>query len=177
MAESPDQEDPIGLDDAYSVETPDDSRRLYAAWASTYDSDFIEANGYVYHQNVVNVFLDAGGGRDEAPVLDVGCGTGIVGEVLRARGVGHVDGIDISSEMLEVAGTKTTPTGEPVYRDLLEADLTERIGIPDDVYGAVVSVGTFTHGHLRPDAMLLITHCGHIHDAVMHGLLAGEVNR
>lgn len=147
---SPD--DPIGLDDAYNVETPDDSRRLYAKWAQTYDTDFVEANGYVYHRNVVARFVDAGGAAD-GPVLDVGCGTGIVGEALRDAGQRPVDGIDISPEMLAVAATKLTDSGDPVYRNLVEADLTGTIAIPDRTYSAIVSVGAFTHGHLKPDAM------------------------
>ena len=28
-------DDDFGLDDAYALETPDDARRLYAAWADT----------------------------------------------------------------------------------------------------------------------------------------------
>ena len=97
----------IGVDDAYNLETPDDNRRLYAKWASTYDSDFIEANGYVYHENAVGIFLDAGGGAGGA-VLDVGCGTGIVGVALGDVGEVVVDGIDISTEMLAIASTKLT---------------------------------------------------------------------
>ena len=85
-------------------------------------------------------------------VLDVGCGTGVVGEALRAGGLALVDGIDISPEMLAVAGTKRTDTGAPVYRNLVEADLTGPIDIPDNAYGGLISAGTFTHGHLGPES-------------------------
>ena len=34
----------LGLDAAYAVQTPDDNRRLYARWASTYETDFVAAN-------------------------------------------------------------------------------------------------------------------------------------
>ena len=145
-------DDQLGLDEAYAVETPDDSRRLYAKWADTYDSDFVEAKGYVYHENVVGVFRDAGGGAGGA-VLDVGCGTGIVGVALGDVGEDIVDGIDISPEMLRVAATKTTVHGRPAYRDLIEADLTRRTELGEDSYAGIISVGTFTHGHLGPDSL------------------------
>ena len=33
-----------GLEDAYSIKTPDDSIKLYKVWASTYDNDFATKN-------------------------------------------------------------------------------------------------------------------------------------
>ncbi len=134
----------IDLDDAYSVETPDDSRDLYGRWAATYERSFIEPKGYVYHQQVAQVFVDRGG---RGPVLDVGCGTGIVGEALRALTLSPVDGVDISAEMLAEAAAKDT------YRRLIEADLTQPVPLADAEYCGVVSAGTFTHGHLGPEAI------------------------
>ena len=143
-------DDRIDVDDAYALETPDDNRRLYAKWAASYERDFIEPNGYVYHENVVSVFLDAGGSAGGA-VLDVGCGTGIVGVALSDVGEKLIDGIDISPEMIEMARAKRNVFDEPVYRDLLVADLTEPLDMADDSYMGIISVGTFTHGHLSPE--------------------------
>lgn len=138
-------DDPLGLDDAYAVETPDDNRRLYAQWADTYESSFVEAKAYEYHLHVADALVD--GERPPGPVLDVGCGTGIVGVALRERGVEIVDGVDISPEMLAQAAAKQS------YRELIEADLTEGMAIPDDTYAGITSSGTFTHGHLPPDPL------------------------
>lgn len=140
------------LDIAYSVETPDDNRNLYQRWATTYDADFIEATGYVYHENVAHAFIDAGGGAGGA-IADVGCGTGVIGVALGDMGEFVVDGLDISTEMLTVAASKRTVHGHPAYRNLIEADLTTRVPIEDDTYMGVVSSGTFTHGHLGPEAL------------------------
>lgn len=144
------------LDAAYALETPDDNRRLYADWADTYESGFIADSRYVYHEHVADIFVGGGapaGGTDgPGPVLDVGCGTGIVGVALRARGIAVIDGVDISPEMLAKAGEKRNADG-PVYRDLIEADLTGPIAIDTDRYGGVVSAGAFTHGHLGPEAI------------------------
>jgi ubiquinone/menaquinone biosynthesis C-methylase UbiE len=142
----------ITLEDAYAVETPNDSVELYKDWADSYDQDFIAATGYVAFQRAAKFFM-AQDGRPDGPVLDVGCGTGAVGSVLRDGGVAVVDGIDISQEMLDQAGKKTTRTGEPVYSRLIQADLTGTIAIDDNYYAGVISAGTFTHGHLGPECL------------------------
>ena len=135
-----------GLDDAYAVETPDDNRTLYRGWAATYEDDFVRPRGYVYHENVAALFARQQNRRDGL-VLDVGCGTGIVGEALRALGQTRIDGLDLSPEMLAKA------TGKRVYANLIEADLTQEIPLADGVYDGVVSAGTFTHGHVGPAAL------------------------
>ncbi len=139
------------LEAAYALETPEDNRKLYAEWADTYESEFVTGTQYVYHRGVAEIFA-AGFGDKGASVLDIGCGTGIVGDALRSLGVGVIDGIDISPEMLSAARTKVDGNGA-VYRDLIEADLTGTIGIADDLYDGVVSAGAFTHGHLGPGAL------------------------
>ena len=139
---------------AYALDGPDANRRLYARWAATYEVDFIAESGYRYHERVAAVFAEhclPGLGPDEA-VADVGCGTGIVGQALvRHRSV-IVDGLDISPEMLQQAARKTHD-GAPVYRRLLEADLTESLSIDPATYAGLISVGTFTHGHLGPEVL------------------------
>ncbi len=140
------------LEAAYSLETPEDSIQLYASWADSYDETFIEATGYVYHEGLVGAFLDAGGSAGGA-VLDVGCGTGVVGIELGDQGETTVDGLDISPEMLAVAATKITAHGMKAYRNLLEVDLTGPVDLPADSYTGIVSAGTFTFGHLPPSGI------------------------
>jgi len=139
-----DADESPGLEDAYALETPNDSRELYARWADSYDESFVAATGYEYHEHVADLLV--AGPRPDGPVADVGCGTGAVGEALRRRGVESIDGIDISAEMLERAATKSLDG--PVYRNLIEADLTQSLAIEDDTYAGMTSAGTFTHGHL-----------------------------
>lgn len=137
------------VEDAYVKKTPAQNRDLYERWASTYESGFINNRGYVYHERVAQVFVDHGG---QGPVLDIGCGTGIVGEALAALGVAAIDGVDITPAMLERAKAKTISDG-PVYRELLEADLTQTLDIASGSYAGVISVGTFTVGHVGPEAI------------------------
>ncbi len=150
-----DHEEPpvsIGLDDAFAMETPDDSVRLYRDWAATYDSEFLASSGYVQHQRVAELFVEVVD-RADGPVLDVGCGTGLVGESLATAKTWAIDGVDISSEMLAKAADKRNAAGEPVFGALYEADLTDSLPMGDDVYGSVVSAGVFTTGHVGPEAL------------------------
>ena len=142
----------LSVDDAYALETPEDSVRLYRDWAPTYDSDFVDRMGYLLFRRVAERFAGLEK-RGDGAVLDVGCGTGIVGVCLRELGIDIVDGIDISTAMLAEAGRKKTPGGDPVYRNLIEADLTKRVALADNQYAGLVSAGTFTHGHLGPEPL------------------------
>ena len=132
------------LKQAYGLKTPDDSRKLYADWADTYESEFVAANGYVLHLNVARAFVEAGG---QGPVLDMGAGTGIGGVALAERGVAEIDGTDISPEMLEQAAKKG------VYRRLFAGDILAGLDVPDATYPGIVSAGTFTLGHVGPEGL------------------------
>ncbi|MBB94312.1 MAG: methyltransferase [Rhodobacteraceae bacterium] len=133
-----------GLKAAYSLQTPNDSRALYARWAEDYDTDFAAGQAYALPAATARAFVAAGGG---GPVLDVGAGTGLCGVALAEAGAGPVDAVDISPEMLAVAGQKG------VYRTLLEADLYAGVTVADGAYGGIVSSGTFTHGHVGPEVL------------------------
>jgi predicted TPR repeat methyltransferase len=131
------------LDAAYALETPEDNRALYAAWAQTYDASFAKDMDYQLPRLVALVLAEVAQGV--GPVLDVGAGTGLIAENMVMRG--EVDALDISTDMLEVAASKG------VYARTILGDLTGRLDLPDGHYGAVVSSGTFTHGHVGPDAL------------------------
>lgn len=130
---------------AYALQTPQDSVDLYRKWATTYDEDFAKANDYRNPQLIAELF--AAGSDNDVPVLDVGAGTGLVGEALSTHGVTPIDALDISVEMLEVAMSKGC------YRSAIQADLTGSIDVASGVYGGIISVGTFTHGHVGPEAI------------------------
>jgi SAM-dependent methyltransferase len=133
------------LSAAYALKTSADSVALYRDWANTYDSGFAGDMDYRLPQLVALIFAEMGVGK--SPVLDVGAGTGLLAQNLPVGGMLDIDALDISAEMLEVAGRKN------LYRKLIQADLTQTLEIADGTYGAVVSSGTFTHGHVGPDAL------------------------
>ncbi|AXX98830.1 class I SAM-dependent DNA methyltransferase [Profundibacter amoris] len=132
-------------DAAYALKTPEDSVALYREWAKTYDQDFAKANDYRNPQLIAEQFAKRC--DVDMPVLDVGAGTGLVGEALTAHGLAPIDALDISHEMLVVADSKGC------YRNIIQGDLTGQVDIPDSSYGGVISVGTFTHGHVGSEAI------------------------
>ena len=135
-----------GLNDAYSVKTPEDNIKLYKVWASSYDDDFAKKNDYRSPVLISN-YYDKYSNKNDVPVLDVGAGTGLIAEVMNKKNTIDIDAIDISPEMLESAKSKNC------YNKLLEADLTKNLDIDNNYYGAIVSAGTFTHGHIGPSAL------------------------
>ena len=135
-----------GLNDAYSVKTPEDNIELYKVWASSYDDDFAKKNDYRSPVLISN-YYDKYSNKNDVPVLDVGAGTGLIAEVMNKKNTIDIDAIDISPEMLESAKSKNC------YNKLIEADLTKNLDIDNNYYGAIVSAGTFTHGHIGPNAL------------------------
>jgi len=134
----------IGYDDAYSLKTPEDSKKLYKKWAQTYDEDFALSSNYLSPKKISS-FFNKHSRNTDTPILDVGAGTGLVGELLYRTGNKKIIGIDISSEMLDQAKLKGC------YDSLIKADITKEIPLKNNSIGAVVSAGTFTHGHVGPD--------------------------
>jgi len=151
------------LQDAYAIKTPEDSINLYRDWASSYDSDFAKQNDYRSPLEIANYF-DKYSNNEDTPILDVGAGTGLIGEYLKLSSR-EIDAIDISPEMLNIARLKNC------YAKIIEADLTKRLLIKDNHYGAIVSAGTFTHGHVGPDAfdeLLRVTRAGGLFVLTIH---------
>ena len=135
----------IGYNDAYSLKTPEDSKKLYKKWAKTYDKDFALSSNYISPKKI-SIFFNKYSRNADTPILDVGAGTGLVGELLYRKDHKNIIGIDISSEMLQQAKLKGC------YSSLIEADITKKIPLKNNSIGAVVSAGTFTHGHVGADS-------------------------
>ena len=143
------------LSKAYDVSTTEETRDLYDEWASTYDEELV-LQGYATPKRIAaalarHVPLDA-------PVLDMGCGTGLSGLALMDEGFETVDGADLSEEMLEEARAKG------IYRHLREVDPDDPMGpvSPGD-YAAIVACGVIGAG-AAPLTLF---------DHIMHALGAG----
>ena len=138
---------------AYALQTPDQHVSYYRDFAAHYDSIFADGLGYVYPLGIAAALT--GLARPPGPILDIGCGTGLVATAIHDHQPDAViDGVDISPEMIATAAEKGA------YRDLMVADLTRDFSHLPTGYSAIVSAGTFTHGHLGPDPLSgLVAHC------------------
>lgn len=145
MAEKINVHHPI-LDRIHSLDGDVQGRtRIYDGWASTYDKDTIECLGYLGPTLAADRVAKLV--PTDTPLLDAGCGTGLVGGELAQRGFSVVDGVDLSPGMLDIARSKGT------YRRLELADITRPLPFAPDSYGAVVCVGTFTAAHVGPEGI------------------------
>ncbi len=133
------------LENAYKLSTPEDNVNYYDAFASTYDTDFADTLGWHYPAAIAVAYRDAAS-KSDTPIADIGCGTGLVASAMNLPRE-QIDGSDISAEMLRVAEEKK------LYRSLYKVDLTKALDEIANDYGAVLSAGTFTSGHLGPEPL------------------------
>ena len=124
----------------------DKTDKHYDAWATTYEQDLLNNVGYSAHILGAKAFADACPVRS-ATVVDIGCGTGLVGVELNRLGFSIIDGLDISPEMMAIAQEKS------VYRKLIAGDMNNGVDVPDGQYDAAICVGSFAPGHLAPTCL------------------------
>ena len=125
------------LNDVYDGGT-NDSRELYASWASTYDNE-VQKNGYVTPERVAKALKDIVTNQSEV-ILDYGCGTGLSGSALQAVGFTNIDGLDISQEMVTLAEKKS------IYKKLTVFDPSTKIPVHADQYKIITAIGVIGAG-------------------------------
>lgn len=81
------------------------------------------------------------------PILDLACGTGLLGARLQALGFSDLTGVDISAAMLACAADKA------VYRTLLHADLQDVLPFGPGSFAAVTSMGAFYEDSIEVTAL------------------------
>lgn len=92
----------------------------------------------------------------DACIIDLGCGTGLVGDELYKLGYRNIDGLDVSAESLEIAKTKA------IYRrltsGLMASESSKSLGIDASLYDAAICVGVFTVGHVKSKGLDDLVH-------------------
>ena len=130
----------------YKLKTTDEVMKYYDEWGikNKYDKDMIDWD-YTGPKETVQVFKKYAKNKD-IKIYDAGCGTVLVGVELKKFGYNYFDGADLSQKLLDLV-----PKG--LYRNLSKVDLNKNIKIKDNSYDAVMCVGTFTFGHVKPHAL------------------------
>lgn len=124
------------LSTAYKLSTPEQSHEFYQEWAEGYDDEIAE-NGYATPQRCAEALARCAD-NPWAPIMDLGCGTGISGLALKAAGFECIDGFDFSQAMLDKAAEKS------IYRNLAIADMSKPLTIAADVYQNAAAIGCIT---------------------------------
>jgi predicted TPR repeat methyltransferase len=119
---------------------------FYRKWAADYDHQMLDLAGYTSPSRVAEILVEHLHDRS-ASILDVGCGTGLTCRLLAQQNYVNLDGVDLSKDMLAVAGERG------IYRHLLQADLNLPLPLAAEDYDGVISSGTFTHGHVGPEPL------------------------
>jgi len=115
----------------------EDVASYYDKWASDYNATLADWR-YEAPEKVASMLQAQL--SPQSSILDVGCGTGLCGKALQSKGFVRIDGIDISSNSLEVAGL----TG--AYRALHAMDLQRLpLPIPEKHYDGIACVGVLTY--------------------------------
>ncbi len=129
----------------YGAGSDEEVAALYDGWAATYEAE-MAAVGY-RHPSICLALLARHLARGASPLLDAGAGTGLVGEWLGIIGFPHVEALDISAGMLEVAARKG------VYAALHRLALGGALPFADDSFAGIVSAGVFTSGHVGAEGL------------------------
>ena len=130
----------------YKLKTTEEIMKYYDEWGTNnkYDKDMVEWD-YTGPKETVDTFKKYANNK-EIKIYDAGCGTGLVGVELKKNSYTNFDGVDLSQKLLDLV-----PNG--LYKNLSKADLNKPLNISDNEYDAILCVGTFTFGHVKPAAL------------------------
>ncbi len=124
------------LDKVYEIDGS--TEELYTDWAASYDAEVAEA-GYATPGRCAKALASVAEDK-AAPLIDVGCGTGLGGLALRLEGFETLDGLDLTRAMLDRAAERG------IYRELIRADAGELPFEAGD-YANAAAIGLFSPDH------------------------------
>jgi predicted TPR repeat methyltransferase len=127
------------LDKVYTLSADTPTEALYKDWAATYDREVTEA-GYATPGRAAAALASVVAEKT-APILDMGCGTGLSGIALRSAGFEVIDGVDLTQEMLDQARSLN------LYRDLQRTDVSDPLPFKSGTHSHVAAIGLFSPSH------------------------------
>ena len=130
----------------YKLKDTEEVMEFYDEWGDKdkYNKDMIDWD-YTGPKETVKTFKKYAKNK-EILIFDAGCGTGLVAKELKNFGYSNFYGADLSQTLLD-----SIP--KDLYQKLYKVDLNQSIKVDDNYYDAVMCVGTFTFGHVKPQAL------------------------
>ena len=130
----------------YQLESKEKVLDYYIKWTQNnqYNEDMLDWN-YSGPKNATEMFNKYI--KDKSIfIMDAGCGTGLVGEELKKIGFKNIVGVDFSQEMLDLVP-------KDLYQKLELADLNKSLKYQNNIFDAIICVGTFTYGHVKAHSL------------------------
>ena len=134
------------LKTVYSETSSSKLNKHYKNWANLYDTD-MSSWGYAYPLQLNKILTNKLRLKKTIKILDAGCGTGYVAEVLNKLNYKNITGIDFSEEMLAIARSKK------IYKKLICQSLNEKIELRSKQFELIICTGVLTSGHVGPSAI------------------------
>ena len=131
------------------------SGALFDGYAERFDSHLVGTLQYQAPAQLKNALVrhceEAGRPLQFETAYDLGCGTGLMGEAIRAE-IGFIAGCDLSPRMIAKAQVKMREGGGPLYDKLATAGLTAFLASrPDASADLVIAADVFVYlGDLAP---------------------------
>ena len=132
--------------DIYKLKTSEELLKYYQDWTDNnqYNKDMVDWNYTAPKETVL--ILKKYVFNKNSKILDAGCGTGLVGIELKKYGYSNIEGVDFSQNMLDLAP-------QSIYKKIEKIDLNKSLKFKDNIYDVIMCVGTFTYGHVKPQAL------------------------
>ncbi|MBD2603453.1 aminotransferase class I/II-fold pyridoxal phosphate-dependent enzyme [Scytonema hofmannii FACHB-248] len=127
-----------GLTDYF--ENIQEVRSKYDNWVSFYDQEHYD-NGWTILLNHIAYTLISYLKKDDL-ILDIGCGTGLLGRELSSYGFKNLQGLDISQQSLDILKDLD------IYNALHLEELGNTLSFADNTFDALVSTGVFTRNQV-----------------------------
>jgi len=134
------------LDIVYNEKSSIKLKQHYKSWANDYDQDLIDW-GYAYPSQLKKIMSQDIKLKKSSKILDAGCGTGLVAEVLGDMNFKNIVGLDYSLDMLKIAKDKK------IYTRLIQESLNKKTSLRSNQFDVVLCTGVLTSGHVGAKAI------------------------
>ena len=126
--------------------------RLFNEYASIFENDLINNLGYHLPKKVTELIVNKKTNIQLGQVLDLGCGTGLLGNDIK-KYCSNLVGVDLSKSMLEIARVKN------IYDKLIHDDIVEFLSSKNLNFNYFISLDTFDYiGDLSKIFSLIKSH-------------------